>query len=83
LDGEGVPSLDGDCNSGMNCVGEGVRRGKSEVVLACEAELVNELCGVLRDTSSGLHSEGNEVSTAKGISVLMGEKKSKFGPTHP
>ena len=41
------------------------------MVLACEAELVDELLGVLTKASGGLHSKGNEMSELSGGDVLV------------
>ena len=43
LDGQCIPPLDSDCNGGVDCVGERMVGGEGEVVLGCEAELVDEL----------------------------------------
>ena len=41
------------------------------MVLACEAELIDELLGVLTDASGGLHGEGNEMGELSGGDVLV------------
>ena len=62
MDGQGVPPLNGDGDGAADAVSEGVVRGEGEVVLACEAELIDELLRVFTDPSCGLHCEGDEVS---------------------
>ena len=71
LDGQCIPPLDSDCNGGVDCVGERMVGGEGEVVLGCEAELVDELLRVLTDASCGLHGEGNEVSELSGSDFLV------------
>ena len=62
MDSQGVASLDGDGDGGVDRVGKGVVRGEGEMVLACEAELIDDLFCVFADASRGLHCEGDEVS---------------------
>ena len=71
LDGQSIPPLNSDCNGGVDCVGERMVGGEGEVVLGCEAELVDELLRVLTDASCGLHGEGNEVSELSGSDFLV------------
>jgi hypothetical protein len=55
----------------MDEVGTGMVGGKCEVVLACEADLVDELSGLLADASCGLHGERDEVGVLSGGDVLV------------
>ena len=55
----------------MDDVGIGLVGGKGEVVLACEADLVDELGCLLADASCGLHGERNEVGVLSGGDVLV------------
>ena len=41
------------------------------MVLACEAELIDELLCFLTDATGGLHGEGNEVSDLRGGHLLV------------
>ena len=41
------------------------------MVLACEAELIDELLGVTADASGGLHGKGNEMGELSGSDVLV------------
>jgi hypothetical protein len=71
MDGQSIALLDGNGNGRMDDVGIGLVGGKSEVVLACEADLVDELGCLLADASCGLHGEGNEVGVLSGGDVLV------------
>lgn len=45
--------------------------GEGEMVLACEAELIDELLCVLTDASRRLHCEGDEACVLSGGDVLV------------
>ena len=71
MDGQSIALLDGNGNGRMDDVGIGLVGGKSEVVLASEADLVDELGCLLADASCGLHGERNEVGVLSGGDVLV------------